>query len=175
MSRAKPLPVMTLETDGFSCFSVSWTDAAGRYHVWIRLADPRAVAKGIPAVVVEDTLYMNPLGNPKYRDTAAGWFETRKLDLTAKKHAATRAAIVELAEPETLVALQTAERDARDAAERMHSEAWTLNRLFDAVALIRKASADDLAAVMVNQSSIVAARAERLRRAFYEPEFGKPE
>lgn len=60
-------------------YTADWTDDKGRYHVWINNGKP------------EDTIYMNPLQRPDGTHPSrhdADYFNTRKLDLTAKRNSA---------------------------------------------------------------------------------------
>jgi hypothetical protein len=112
-----------------------WTDSSARYHVWLHCD-----AYG---VTPDDVLHKNAL-DPKID-------AHRSLDFTAKKWAAHRAAVVELATIERIAAMRDAEIAARDAAESLYAEAWKLNRLFDAIATVRAADDADIEALKTPQ------------------------
>ena len=69
----EPLIDYKIESFGPTNYAIGWNKDGARFHVWFTDS------------VVEDTIYKNPPHGTKCH--AEGWFETRRLDLTAKKHA----------------------------------------------------------------------------------------
>jgi len=101
------LPILTLkpEFSGHYC-TVNWMNSDGhRCHVWVKNG------------VLEDRFYINPPISVAYR--APGYFDTRKGDMTAKRHAKLREAIRKLARPENIaevLELQAKQREEAAAA-----------------------------------------------------------
>lgn len=99
------------ESDYHERYSASWTDATGRYHLWI--VDGK----------IDPVICKNPLQRPdgsflSYRDV--GYFSTRKLNLKAKANRAVDIAIstaIRHGALERAAVERQAEIDAAQAAE----------------------------------------------------------
>lgn len=124
--------MITLEVMSDYSVTANWTDRHGRHHVWLyrdRAAGfterhPRVTALG-EGWRMAGTIYRNPPLGPDGKALGRGqpgYFETRRLDLSGKTHAKTRAAILKAATPAALAALcaalSKAKREARDKAFR---------------------------------------------------------
>lgn len=121
---------------GDMSFSANWQDEAYRYHVRIGLRPDVDGERPRYPVKIGDTIYKN-----KIDDRMA---ITRCLDINAKANAKIKAEIKRLATYDTLIALFNERRAEIDASDTMRAEADRLNRLFDALATVRNASAEDL-------------------------------
>lgn len=141
------LPAITIAIhtghDPFSsmAFSANWQDETHRYHVWIGLR-PDVDGERVPYPVrIGDTLYKNLIGRTKDGRHAP----TIRKDLRATANAGIRSEIKRLATYDALMAMFNEKRAETEAFDTMHAEADRLNRLFDALATVRDASAEDLA------------------------------
>jgi hypothetical protein len=124
-------------------FCATWSDATHNFHVWISLRpDVDGIAPPYP-VAIETTAYKNSIVDTRRNAI--------KIDLNAAKNAPIKAAIKKAATAETLRAMFEANRAAMIADDEMRAEAWRLNRIHNALATLRAASGDDLAAVMLNR------------------------
>lgn len=118
-------------------FCANWSDNEFRYHVWIGI---RPYVEGECAaypVKIGETIYKNTIADTRFANT-------KKLDINAAVHAKVKAEIKRLAKYDVLMALYNERKAAHVAFDAMHAEAGRLNRLFDAIIMIKNADVREL-------------------------------
>lgn len=121
---------------GPMAFSANWQDDTHRYHVWIGIRPDVEGERPPYPVRIDKTIYKN-----KIDDRRAN---TIKMDIDATKNAKIKAEIKRIAIYDTLMMIFNARWAEIKAFDTMRAEADRLNRIYDALATVRNASAEDL-------------------------------
>jgi len=121
-------------------FSANWRDETHRYHVWIGLRRDVDGERVPYPVKIGETIYKNTIADSRT-------YNTKRLDINAKAHAAVKSEIKRIATYDTLVAMFNERRETISLADMQRAEAERLNRLYDAWKLVEASSVDDRMAI----------------------------